>query len=62
MVSHYPLKPHFTEDFIQVFFDGIVHKLETTFGNAKAAVLADKLPECHRIDFNPSSGNRAGKR
>jgi hypothetical protein len=29
---------------IQAFYDGIKHKPETTFGNVKAYVLADKDP------------------
>ena len=35
---------HFKEDIIQAFYDGIKHKPETTFGNVKADVLADKDP------------------
>ena len=34
----------FKEDIIQAFYDGIRHKPETTFGNVKADVLADKDP------------------
>ena len=35
---------HFKEDTIQASFDGIKHKLETTFVNAD--VLADRDPHC----------------
>jgi hypothetical protein len=35
---------HFKEDIIQASFDGIKHKLETTFVNAD--VLAGKDPHC----------------
>jgi HD superfamily phosphodiesterase len=38
----YPRTAHFKEDIIQAFYDGIKHKPETTFGNVKADVLADK--------------------
>ena len=44
----HPRGPHFKEDIIQAFYDGIKHKPETTFGNVKADVLADKDP-----DFTP---------
>ncbi|WP_114238220.1 HD domain-containing protein [Dyella sp. C9] len=40
----YPRTPHFKEDIIQAFYDGIRHKPETTFGNVKADVIADKEP------------------
>jgi hypothetical protein len=46
-----PRTPHFKEDIIQTFYDGIRHKPQTTFGNVKADVLADKDPRFHRIDF-----------
>lgn len=42
VVAAYPRTPHFKEDIIQAFYDGIHHKPETTFGNVKADVLADK--------------------
>src|SRR5689334_5532587 len=44
VVTSYPRTPHFKEDIIQAFYDGIKHKSETTFGNVKADVLADKDP------------------
>lgn len=42
VVAAYPRPPHFKEDIIQAFYDGIRHKPATTFGNVKADVLADK--------------------
>ncbi|WP_445221482.1 HD domain-containing protein [Bradyrhizobium sp. Pa8] len=51
VVSAHPRTPHFKEDIIQAFYDGIKHKPQTTFGNVKADVLADKDPHFHRINF-----------
>src|SRR6201981_3510964 len=42
---------HFKEDIIQAFYDGIKHKPDTTFGNVKADVLADKDPAFRRGNF-----------
>lgn len=42
VVAQYPRTAHFKEDIIQAFYDGIHHKPDTTFGNVKADVLADK--------------------
>src|SRR5260370_11204114 len=42
VVSEYPRTPHFKEDILQAFYDGIHKKPETTFGNVKADVQADK--------------------
>ena len=42
VVRAHPRTGHFKEDIIQAFYDGIKHKPETTFGNVKADVLADK--------------------
>jgi hypothetical protein len=36
---------------VQAFYDGIKHKPETTFGNVKADVLADKDPRFVRGNF-----------
>ena len=44
VVSAYPRTADFKEDIIQAFFDGIRHKPDTTFGNVKADVIADKTP------------------
>ena len=51
MVAAYPRTEHFKEDIIQAFYDGIKHKPETTFGNVKADVLADKDPKFQRMNF-----------
>jgi HD superfamily phosphodiesterase len=51
IVAAYPRSEHFKEDIIQAFYDGIKHKPETTFGNVKADVLADKDPKFQRINF-----------
>jgi CRISPR/Cas system endoribonuclease Cas6 (RAMP superfamily) len=42
---------HFKEDIIAAFYNGIKRKPETTFGNVKADVLADKDPHFHRGNF-----------
>jgi hypothetical protein len=44
VVQAHPRTDHFKEDIIQTFHNGIKHKPETTFGNVKADVLADKDP------------------
>ena len=44
MVAAFPRTPDFKEDIIQAFYDGIKHKPDTTFGNVKADVIADKEP------------------
>lgn len=51
VVQAHPRSAHFKEDIIQAFYDGIRHKPETTFGNVKADVLADKDPHFHRANF-----------
>jgi hypothetical protein len=51
IVHAHPRTPHFKEDIIQTFYDGIKHKPETTFGNVKADVLADKDPHFKRGNF-----------
>jgi len=51
VIKTFPRTPHFKEDIIQAFYDGIKHKPETTFGNVKADVLADKNPHFHRGNF-----------
>src|ERR1700736_4070634 len=51
VVRAYPRTKHFKEDIIQAFYDGIKHKPETTFGNVKADVLADKDPHFVRGNF-----------
>jgi HD domain len=51
VVAAHPRTPHFKEDIIQTFYDGIKHKPETTFGNVKADVLVDKDPAFRRGNF-----------
>ena len=51
-VSHaHPRSAQFKEDIIQAFYDGIKGKPDTTFGNVKADVLADKDPSFRRGNF-----------
>ena len=51
VVHAHPRTEHFKEDILQAFYDGIRHKPDTTFGNVKADVLADKDPHFHRGNF-----------
>ena len=51
VVSAFPRSPRFKEDIIQTFYDGIRHKPDTTFGNVKADVIADKEPHFQRGNF-----------
>ncbi|MEJ1977000.1 MAG: HD domain-containing protein [Acetobacteraceae bacterium] len=51
VVHAHPRSEHFKEDIIQTFYDGIKHKPDTTFGNVKADVLADKDPAFKRGNF-----------
>lgn len=51
VVSAYPRSPDFKEDIIQAFYDGIRHKPDTTFGNVKADVIADKEPGFRKGNF-----------
>src|SRR5467141_872504 len=51
VVRAYPRGNHFKEDIIQAFYDGIKRKPDTTFGNVKADVLADKDPTFKRGNF-----------
>jgi hypothetical protein len=51
VVAAFPRTVHFKEDILQAFYDGIKHKPETTFGNVKADVLADKDPGFQRGNF-----------
>jgi hypothetical protein len=46
-----PRTMHFKEEIIEAFYDGIEHKPETTFGNVKGDVLADKDPSFKRTNF-----------
>jgi hypothetical protein len=47
----FPRTPAFKEDIIQTFYNGIRRKPQTTFGNVKADVIADKEPHFHRGNF-----------
>ncbi|GJD44547.1 hypothetical protein AFCDBAGC_2414 [Methylobacterium cerastii] len=51
VVSVFPRTPDFKEDIIQAFYDGIRHKPDTTFGNVKADVIADKEPAFRKGNF-----------
>ncbi|MBB4000169.1 HD domain-containing protein [Aureimonas pseudogalii] len=51
VVRDFPRTAAFKEDIIQAFYDGVKHKPETTFGNVKADVIADKEPHFHRRNF-----------
>jgi hypothetical protein len=51
VVKAFPRTVHFKEDILQAFYAGIKHKPETTFGNVKADVLADKDLDFHRGNF-----------
>jgi hypothetical protein len=51
VVGAHPRSERFKEDIIQAFYDGIKHKPETTFGNVKADVIADKETSFKRGNF-----------
>lgn len=51
VVAAFPRTPNFKEDIIQQFYDGIAHKPDTTFGNVKSDVIADKQPHFHAGNF-----------
>ncbi len=51
MINAFPRGPRYKEDIIQAFYDGIKHKPDTTFGNVKADVIADKEAHFHRDNF-----------
>lgn len=51
VVAGFPRTPAFKEDIIQAFYDGVRIKPETTFGNVKGDVIADKEPHFHRGNF-----------
>ena len=51
VVQAFPRTSQFMEDILQAFYDGIKHKPETTFGNVKADVLADKDSKFQRGNF-----------
>src|SRR5437016_13848680 len=51
VVRAHPRPGRFKEEIIQAFYDGIKHKPDTTFGNVKVDVIADKEPHFHRGNF-----------
>ena len=51
VVHTHPRSGRFKEEIIQAFYDTIHHKPETTFGNVKADVLADKDSTFRPINF-----------
>ena len=51
VVRAHPRSGRFKEEILQAFYDGIHHKPETTFGNVKADVLADKDPSFRPENF-----------
>src|ERR1700730_6021141 len=61
VLNAHPRREHFKEDIIQAFYDGIRHKPDTTFGNVKADVLADKEPHFHRDTFCSVIRGSAGR-
>lgn len=51
VVAAFPRPATFKEDIIDAFYQGIRHKPETSFGNVKADVIADKEPHFHKGNF-----------
>ncbi|OBR46253.1 HD domain-containing protein [Paraburkholderia tropica] len=51
VVKAHPRGDSFKEEIISAFYEGIKHKPETTFGNVKADVIADKEPHFHAGNF-----------
>ena len=51
VIRAHPRPGHFKEEIIQAFYDGIHNKPDTTFGNVKADVLADKDPSFRPGNF-----------
>jgi HD superfamily phosphodiesterase len=51
VITAHPRGRQFKEDIIQAFYDGIKAKPDTTFGNVKADVIADKDPTFQRGNF-----------
>ncbi len=51
VVKAHPRTERFKEDIIRAFYDAIKHKPETTVGNVKADVIAEKEPHFHRGNF-----------
>lgn len=51
VTRQYPRTADFKEEIIQAFYNGIKHKPQTTFGNVKADVLADKDAHFKPMNF-----------
>lgn len=51
VVRAFPRPASFKEDILQAFYNGIKSKRETTFGNVKADVIADKDPGFKPVNF-----------
>ena len=51
VVRKHPRQTNFKDDIIQAFYDTVKLKPETTFGNVKADVIADKDPAFKRTNF-----------
>ncbi|WP_407363587.1 HD domain-containing protein (plasmid) [Pseudomonas luteola] len=51
IVNAHPRGNRFKEEIIQAFYEGIKHKPQTTFGNVKADVIADKDPQFAPLNF-----------
>jgi hypothetical protein len=51
VVTAYPRTANFKEDIIQAFYEGVMLKPDTTFGNVKADVIAEKEPHFRRGNF-----------
>jgi HD superfamily phosphodiesterase len=61
IIERFPRTQNFKEDILQAFYDGIKHKPDTTFGNVKADVLADKDATFRRTNFCSVIRNSAWK-
>jgi hypothetical protein len=51
VVHAFPRSPHFKEEIIEAFYNGMKHKPHTTFGTMNADVLADKDPHFQRTNM-----------
>jgi hypothetical protein len=51
VVAAYPRTPHFKEDIIETFYEGMKYRPNTTYGTVNADVLADKDPYFQRGNF-----------
>jgi hypothetical protein len=51
VVTAFPRTPTFKEDILEAFYEGIRLKPDTTFGNVKADVIADRDPHFRRGNF-----------